>query len=82
MDLRLCRCCTTVGTVASLWVLIIGNNRKLDTISGDLVIVDSYELRNLTLPALSTVDGGLLLDGHFDQYVLLFAAWLTSQICI
>ena len=27
----------------------------------------SYGVHNITLPALSTVDGGVILDGDFDQ---------------
>ncbi|KAH8594096.1 hypothetical protein B0O99DRAFT_688124 [Bisporella sp. PMI_857] len=40
---------------------------KLNTISGDLAIVDSYGVTNLTLPALSNVTGGIYLHGNFDE---------------
>ncbi|KAI1848484.1 hypothetical protein JX266_005790 [Neoarthrinium moseri] len=43
---------------------------NLNTITGDLAIIDSYPLRNISLPALTTVNGGVLLDGHFDQISL------------
>lgn len=36
------------------------------------------ELRNITLPALSTVGKEIYLDGHFDEYVLLIGAWPMS----
>lgn len=43
--------------------------RKLSTMVGDLAIAGSYELRNISLPALSTINGAIYLDGDFDQYV-------------
>lgn len=43
--------------------------RKLESVTGDLVVIGSYGVRNLTWPALS-VTGAVLLDGHFDEYVL------------
>ncbi|ETS86633.1 hypothetical protein PFICI_00461 [Pestalotiopsis fici W106-1] len=42
---------------------------KLNFIEGDIAIVGDYKLRNVSLPALSTVVGAVLLDGHFDQHV-------------
>lgn len=42
---------------------------KLERITGDFVIAGSYGVRNLTLPALETITGGVYLDGHFDEYV-------------
>lgn len=37
----------------------------------DFVVTGSDGVGNVTLPALSTVGGGFLLDGDFDEYVLL-----------
>lgn len=35
----------------------------------------STGVRNVTWPALSTGSGGVLLDGHFDEYVLVPSSW-------
>lgn len=52
--------------------------RKLETVSGDIVVIGSDGVRNVTLPALSTIGGGVLLDGDFDEYVLI----LISSACL
>jgi len=44
--------------------------RKLETITGDLVLIGNYETKTLSLPALSNVTGGGLINGPFDSYVL------------
>lgn len=41
----------------------------------DFVVIGSDGVGNVTLPALSTVGGGFLLDGDFDEYVLLPTSW-------
>lgn len=41
----------------------------------DIVVIGSTGVRNVTWPALSTVNGGVLLDGHFDEYVSLSCSW-------
>ncbi|KAK0119408.1 hypothetical protein ONS95_010860 [Cadophora gregata] len=43
---------------------------KLNTITGDIVLIGNYETKTLTLPALANVTGGGLLDGHFDSISL------------
>ncbi|KAI3394503.1 hypothetical protein diail_2637 [Diaporthe ilicicola] len=40
---------------------------KLETVIRDIVVTGSADVRNVTWPALSTVSGGVLLDGHFDE---------------
>lgn len=49
--------------------------RKLETVSKDIVVIGSDGVRNVTWPALSTVGGGALLDGDFDEYVLFPSSW-------
>lgn len=52
--------------------------RKLESVAKDFVVIGSYGVRNLTLPALTTA-GAILLDGDFDEYVLLSS---SSQPCL
>lgn len=40
---------------------------KLETITGDLVLIGNYETKTLSLPALSNVTGGGLINGPFDS---------------
>lgn len=56
------------------------NDRKLTTVAGDISIAGDYELHNVSLPALTTVDGPVFLDGNFDQHVFLLGAWPTSPM--
>jgi hypothetical protein len=48
----------------------------------DLAIVDNYKLPNISFPALSTVNGGILLWGDFNQYDLLLGALHTYLVYI
>jgi len=53
--------------------------RKLANVVGDIVVMGSYEYHNLSFPSLVNVSGGMLLDGHFDQYVFLHGGMMSSH---
>ncbi|KAG8158563.1 hypothetical protein KVR01_011685 [Diaporthe batatas] len=49
---------------------------KLEAVAKDFVVIGSYGVRNITLPALTTA-GAMLLDGDFDDCPALGAAFAS-----
>lgn len=48
-------------------ILLIGRS-KVDTVVGDVVIMDNKGLKKLAFPSLKNITGGVLIHGSFDEY--------------
>ena len=47
--------------------------RKLENVTGDLVLLDNPELKKAEFPALQSVSGGIAIVGNFDEYVPIYS---------
>lgn len=50
-------------------MLTIPPSRKLENMTGDLILLSNPKLHKAVFPALKSLSGGISIDGEFDECV-------------